>query len=435
MPSSNVKARRRRRTAWSALFFAGASLLVACGGGGSSGPSPSSAIPNAEPTLSPPLPEATTLVEGDFRVEGVPVAPYAAIDTTVRSWMTTVGARAAQVAVARNGQLIFSHAYTLSADPAYPTTQTSNLMRLASISKLAATVTINQLIAKGVVSSSTPVFPYLGIRQPLLAASPDPRSDTITVAELIDHTAGFTGSASPNDPLFTMREIELQLGLQPLTKMQFAQYVYGLPLNSNPGTTSVYDNVGYMLLGMVVEKATGLPFDRYLQANVMAPLGIASFVPTHTSAALRDPREVIPDDRLVGASVFDLSANPVQLPWSFGGGDVIFEVADSAIGYAATAENIAHLINTYDVYYSSGQPVGRNPGYARDGCLPGVESWAESRTDGVDWAANFNTRPPCLAFDSSVIASIDAELSTALHGNAHAVRRPTTVDESAGPRP
>ena len=138
--------------------------------------------------------------------------------------------------------------------------KTTNVMRLASVSKMMATSAVTVLYKTGQLTPGLKVFPYLGISSPLFASeSPDPNINQITVQELVDHTAGLHGSGA-GDPLFMMRDIEVAMGSEPITKQQFARYIYGLPLLSTPGTQSVYSNVGYLILGMVVEKATGQSF-------------------------------------------------------------------------------------------------------------------------------------------------------------------------------
>ena len=367
-------------------------LVVALALGGCGGGSGSSAAPAPSPTFAA------------FRVTGTVVQKYASFDGPIQTYMTAQGVRAAQFAFAKNGTLLFSHAYTNSGDPSYPTTQTDNVMRLASNSKAFASAAITTLYANGAVQPSTPVFAYLGVMTPLLPTqTPDSRINSVTVQELVDHTAGFPTVEAP-DPLFMMRDIEVKIGSEPLTKAQFASYIYGQPLLSDPGTTVLYSNVGYQLMGMIAEKASAEPFIAYLNAAILGPLGIANVTIGSTNFSARNPKEIVPDDADagLGPSVFDLSASAPLLPLSYGGGDIVWEVADSAIDLETNAESMVKFIDHYAAYGLG----SRSPSW-RNGCVNGVATFAMSRSDGIDFAVFFN-KIPCVVLTSPVIQQINA---------------------------
>ncbi|MBD5656289.1 MAG: beta-lactamase family protein, partial [Candidatus Eremiobacteraeota bacterium] len=279
-----------------------------------------SAAANAGTAVSAP---ETILRSGRFRIEfsGSYQPKYAPLDTDVEQWMQANGINAAQLAFRKSGKLVFSHAYTMGPANLYPTVKTTSVMRLASVSKMMATAAVTTLYAQNKLSGSALVFPYLGITQPLLPGQkPDPNIDKVTVQELVDHTGGFHGEGA-GDPLFTMRDVEVKIGKEPLTKQQFAQYVYGLPLQFKPGSQTLYSNVGYQLLGMVVEKATGMSFYDYMNSAIFPPLGLSNVTLGSTLFSGRNPAEVIPSDSALGASIFDLSKNPTIAPFDYEGGD------------------------------------------------------------------------------------------------------------------
>ncbi len=96
------------------------------------------------------------------------------------------------------------------------------------------TAAFSNLLAEGKLNGGERVYKYLGIKSPLLSSQTvDPRSNNIISLELAEHTAGLPGEGA-GDPLFEMRDIEVALGAQPLTETQFAQYLYGTPLLSQP---------------------------------------------------------------------------------------------------------------------------------------------------------------------------------------------------------
>jgi CubicO group peptidase (beta-lactamase class C family) len=322
------------------------------------------------------------------------------LDKAVTSWMTTNDIPAAELAVRDNGRLVISRAYTMLGR-GYDTVMTTNVFRLASVSKMLETAAYSHLETAGKLTGHEAVFPYLGITAPLLASQvPDPRINDITVSELLSHTSGLPGEGL-GDPLFAMRDIEVQLGAEPLTEHQFAEYLYGVELNGAPGTTYKYSNVGYFLLAMVIEKATNREYLEYVKKTLLGPLGMHNWTLSPTSQHLANPDEIAADDTLTGQSVFDILPSSPLRPFNFEGGNTIWELAKGPTDMATTAESVSKFIHTWNAF-----GVGRRQyDNARDGCLPGVATWAESLNAEVDYALLFNSQP-CLAFSSTVIQQI-----------------------------
>lgn len=89
----------------------------------------------------------------------------------------------------------------------------------------------------------------------------------VTVRHLMDHTSGlenlrlwqlFSQNVTPSTPLINT----------------FSKYPDVLKLNTKPGTQFSYSNMGYTLLGMVIEKISGERYEDYLDDNLLAPLGM-----------------------------------------------------------------------------------------------------------------------------------------------------------------
>jgi serine-type D-Ala-D-Ala carboxypeptidase len=168
----------------------------------------------------------------------------------------------AVVQIQQNGQLIYSKAYGLSQkydfhhqplDPA-PAMDTATLFDLASLTKVVGTTTSLMLLAdQGRIRIDDPVSKYL------------PGFDTgekkdITIRHLLTHTAGlyewyplFYRSAHRDS---TIRVIER------------------LPLRYPVGKQRRYSDLGFMLLGAIIEKVSGMPLDRFEARNVFQPLGM-----------------------------------------------------------------------------------------------------------------------------------------------------------------
>ncbi len=321
---------------------------------------------------------------------GPTLAALAPVEQAARIFMRANGVRAAQVAIAKTGVLLSSRGYSW-AEPAYRVTQPTDRFLLASCSKMFLEAAIQSLYDSGKLHPGTAVYPLLGFAHPA-----DPRSDTITAQQLLDHQGGYNDGTNPKypaapDPTYNMRAIGQALGHVVSSKRDVATYMYGQPLQFPPGTDSAYSNYGYLLLGAVVEHVTGMSYHAYLVQAVLQPAGIGEVEVFPTRAAGRTAQQAIAEDIRLGQDPLDL-ASTLSIPAVYGGDGEINEIGDPNDGTAASAEAIARFIHTHAVWGNG----GRASGAARAGSTPGATTWGQSRQDGVDWSYTINTRvwPP-----------------------------------------
>ncbi len=340
---------------------------------------------------------------------GTPVAALAGFDHIMQTFMQTNTVRAAQLAIAKNGVSKLSRGYTW-AEAGYRLTQPTDRFLLASCSKMFLEAAVQSLYDANPnhLKPNTPVYPLLGFSHPA-----DPRSDTITIQQLLDHTGGYddTATGSGFDPTYSMRTIALALSLShPVTKLDVARYMYGRMLDFAPGTNNKYSNFGYLLAGAVVEHLTGMKYFDYVKQALLEPAGIKEVQVISTLASGRTDNEAIAEDQGLGLSPLDLTS-PLLVPSVYGGDGEINEVGDPNDGLGASAEAMSEFIHRHAVWGN-----GPRAGGARQGSTPGASTWAESRGDGVDWALTINTRdfPPSAPATvlSDLFASIDALLNS-----------------------
>src|SRR5262249_3108571 len=178
----------------------------------------------------------------EWTVTGTAVPALAGFDHAMQTFMQANGVRAAQLAIAKNGVTKFSRAYTW-AEAGYRITQPSDRFLLASCSKMFLEAAVQALYDANKLKPNTTVYPLLGSSHP-----DDPRSDTITIQQLLDHMGGYDDdpnslTSSHFDPTYSMRKIALDLNLgHPVTKLDVARYMYGRMLDLDPGTVYHYSN-------------------------------------------------------------------------------------------------------------------------------------------------------------------------------------------------
>jgi CubicO group peptidase (beta-lactamase class C family) len=306
----------------------------------------------------------------------------------MRQFMEANGVRTAQLAIAKNGVMKFARAYTW-AEQGYKVTQPGDVFLLASLSKIFTAAAIQSLFDKKQLTAATTVYPLLGFSHPA-----DFRSDSITIQQLIDHTAGYddTATGSSFDPTYSMRQIGLaQSPRHVANKLDIARFMYARALDFAPGSNYKYSNYGYLLLSAVIEHVTGLGFFDYLSKAILQPEEITQVLLSSTVAAQRAANQAIAEDGGFGQSPLDLQSASL-VPAVYGGDSEIKEVAAGCAGLAASAAALAKFIYTHAVWGIG----GRAPGAARSGSTPGASTWAKSRTDGIDYALVVNTRdfPP-----------------------------------------
>jgi CubicO group peptidase (beta-lactamase class C family) len=121
------------------------------------------------------------------------------------------------------------------------------------------------------------------------------------------------------DPTYHMREIALALGLtQPVGKLDVCRYMYGRPLDFDPGTQNRYSNFGYLLAGAVVENVTQKKYFDFVRQTLLQPASITEVEIIPTRAAQRTKDMGIVEDEGLGLSPLDLASN-LLVPSVYGG--------------------------------------------------------------------------------------------------------------------
>lgn len=145
--------------------------------------------------------------------------------------------------------------------PAEPMTE-DTVFDLASLTKNLVTATaVMQLYEQGKVQFDDAAQLYL----PDFNPANDPRRTQVTVRMLLTHTSGEPGDVELKDPW----------GLNGPDGAEGVRRALSTPLESGPGEVFRYSDINFVLLGALVEKATGELLDVYAQQHIFGPLGMA----------------------------------------------------------------------------------------------------------------------------------------------------------------
>ena len=188
------------------------------------------------------------------------------IETAWRAWMIKSGRTTGGLAVLHQGRL--AHQAVMGGEAA------GAAVPLASLSKAVTGVCVAGLIDRGRLAFDTPLSQALARTFARLGAPGDPRMQGVTIGQLLVHRAGFDrteGGDPVTGPLATY--LRTATATRPSFDEQMKWVLRGrLPLV--PGERFAYTNATYLMLGAVVEEASGQDYESYCRNTTLAPLGV-----------------------------------------------------------------------------------------------------------------------------------------------------------------
>lgn len=162
--------------------------------------------------------------------------------------------------VAENGKVVYKGAYgQANMEWNIPNTPDTKF-RLGSITKQFTATAIMQLVEQGKIKLDAKLSDYL----------PEYRKDTgskVTIHHLLTHTSGI--------PSYTGQPGFFEdVSRNPYKVDEFVKKYASGDLQFEPGSKFSYNNSGYFLLGAIIERVTGKPYEQVLKENIFDPLGM-----------------------------------------------------------------------------------------------------------------------------------------------------------------
>ncbi len=153
------------------------------------------------------------------------------------------------VLVAQNGQVLVEAGYGLADREAQKPQTAQTVFSIGSITKQFTAAAIMKLESMG----------KLRVEDKLATYFPKAPTDKagITLHQLLTHTAGLPPAIGDD--------------YDNVDTATFADLAFAAPLNNAPGTVYEYSNVGYSLLGIIVEKVSGMGYEKFLRENLWLP--------------------------------------------------------------------------------------------------------------------------------------------------------------------
>lgn len=197
------------------------------------------------------------------------------------------------VAVVEDGEIVFGKAYGKANRETGAVATGATRFRIASLTKQFTAAAILKLVEQGKLKLDDPVKKHLAEAPKIW--------DAVTIHHLLTHTSGIS--------TYTM-DAELMKDRDKVhTPAEVLARVVDRPLDFEPGSRFSYSNTGYLLLGMIIGRASGVSYEAYLQQQVLGPAGMrhTSTVDAPTAPDAAVGYTVDEDDVVAPAPSIDLS--------------------------------------------------------------------------------------------------------------------------------
>ena len=244
----------------------------------------------------------------------------------------------AVVLIARNGKLVMFDSFGFRDKEAKVAMTNDTIFRIASMTKPIVSVATIMLMEEGKLTLADPVSRFIPAFADTKVAVEkkngdgtveyvqEPQTRPMTVQDLLRHTSGLTyGAVGANK--FKQSYLDMNVNDRSQTNAEMAEKLAKLSLVYQPGTTWEY-SMSTDVLGRVVEVASGMPLDKFIEERITKPLKMgdtgfevgADKKPRGAKPMKEGPKNEVP-------SIPDVAE---KFTWRSGGGGMVSTAADYA---------------------------------------------------------------------------------------------------------
>ncbi len=339
-------------------------------------------------------------------------AEFKAIEKQVERFMSREQMVGASVAIAKDGKLAYTKGFGYADKENEVPVEPYYQFRIASVSKLVTAVGIFKLIEDGELSLDRHVFGSDGILNDSAYLNyRDKKVEQITVLNLLNHSGGWT--TRWGDPMFMPTVVAHNLHKElPVNQQDIIEFVLSKRLHFEPGGMSYYSNFGFMVLGEIISKISGMPYEEYIQTHVLYPQRIFDMKIGGSYQKDRNEYEVKYYEPEVTYNVEDYSGSGEMVLRSYGGYDM--KTLGAAGGWVASSTDLLKLLLAVDEMPSIKDVLTKESiekmitpvsprmstlgwrrvnehGWFRTGTLAGTSALMVRKKDGLAYVVLFNT--------------------------------------------
>lgn len=352
------------------------------------------------------------------------------IDDFIQKFRQKNGLVGVTVAIVKDEKLVFAKGYGFANEEAQIQVTPNHLFRIASVSKLITAVAIMKLVENSKISLESKVFGKYGIlNDEQFLHIKDSRLEKITVRNLLNHSGGWTQHYG--DLAFLPKAVAKGVGESlPVNIDSYIKFVTTHKVHFEPGSNSVYSNLGYLVLGKVIAKVAGTDYETFVKKEVLEPAGIVDMQLGGSFFEEALPNEVRYYEPEDGQPIESFDGSGRMVSKTYGGNDI--HLLSSAGGWLSSVIDLMKLIvvidndpTVKDILSSESiremthvDPNGLDPigwrttnesgEWWRTGTLPGTSALVKRQSDGYSWVILSNTsnfKGPRLAIEMDRIMS------------------------------
>jgi CubicO group peptidase (beta-lactamase class C family) len=181
------------------------------------------------------------------------------VDSLIISTMDEYGIPGLAVGIVQNGIIIYAKGFGVRSIDSNKQVSENSVFHTASISKLFTAMSVMKLVNTQRIELDERLIDII----PELNYS-DERIEKITIKQLLNHTSGLPDINNYHWGNFNQADNSL------------SDYILGLKLSvaTDPSTDFNYSNLGYDILGYVIERVSGILFEDYVEENILATSGM-----------------------------------------------------------------------------------------------------------------------------------------------------------------
>jgi N-acyl-D-amino-acid deacylase len=356
------------------------------------------------------------------------------LDRVIMTIMERHGIPGTTAAIARNGKLIYARGFGW-ADLAGPVeAEPATMFGLASLSKPLTALSVLLLVEQGKLSLDDQAFKLLAhIRPPRGSRVNDPRIYTITVRQLLNHTGGWDRAVS-GEPMNLQPQMARAMRVPlPLSPDQFISFMMTGRLDFAPGTNMAYSNLGYVMLGQIIEKVSGQPYDAFVRKNVLEQCDVGQAL---LSRGRRRYQRGEAHCYLAGSTApygpQDMTAVAAAAGWSLSAVDMVRVLTrlDGSRGKPLLQKKTFEQMLALPPPPLKRRPNGSHNGlgwptvfvqgekysYVHDGMMYGMRTFMRRSANGINWAIMFNVSMQPDESDASLLKQAVQEIHQHVEG-------------------
>ena len=335
------------------------------------------------------------------------------IDLLMESFLDRNKIKGASVAITHKEKLVYSKGFGIANTETGDSIQPGHLFRIASISKLITAVAILKLYENGRCNLDDQVFGTQGIlNENRFLSFNDPRIVKITIRNLLNHTAGW--SKAKGDPIFNPLYVANRMKAPlPVDIDLLVEFTLKQKLGNDPGKRYTYSNFGYAVLGKIIEKVSGMPYEDYVNINILKPLDIKDMHIGKSFYHEKFPNEVMYFEPAGSPKCIAFDGSGQLTSMAYGGNDI--ELLGAAGGWVASAPELVKFMSAIDGFTDQPDILSKetikmmtDPGIAgsglygwrgtdkrgtwwRTGSLSGAVALIVRQDNGVNWVVLLNS--------------------------------------------